>query len=162
MALVLEDGSGLSNSNTYTLEATFDAWLLDRGYALVGVISTEALLHQSIDYLETLNYIGFKNTQAQALLWPRSGVYIDGYPFPFDEIPKQLIDAQFQIAYSIDQGVDPMATETQDIKMERVEGAVEVEYQDGSRTKSVITSVNRTLRKLLASSGASFRAKLTV
>lgn len=161
MALVLEDGTGLANSNTYTLEATFDAWLLDRGYVLSGDTSTEALLHQSIDYLETLNYIGFKNTQSQALLWPRSGVHIDGYSFASDEIPKQLIDSQFQIAFSIDQGVNPMATVERATKSEKVD-VIEVVYQDDASTTDIITSVNRTLRKLLESTGASFTANRKV
>ena len=162
MALVLEDGSGLTNSNTYSLEAGFVAWLLGRGYVLSGTLSAENLLIQSIDYLETLAYNGSKNTFEQALQYPRTNVYIDGFSVPSDFIPNELINSQYQIAWSIDQGVDPMATAGQDIKSERVEGEVEVVYQDDTSSQAVITSVNRALRKLLANSGASFRANQTV
>lgn len=162
MALVLEDGTGLTNSNTYNLVAALTDWLSDRGYTLSGTLTAENLLIQAKDYLETLVYSGVKNTFDQALQYPRTGVYIDGFLVPSDFIPNELKDAQFQLAWSIDQGVDPMATAGQDIKSERVEGEVEVVYQDDTSSQAVITSVNRTLRKLLANSGASFRANQTV
>ena len=162
MALVLEDGSGLTNSNTYTLEATFDAWLLERGYVLAGTFSTEAILHQAMDYLEALSYLGFKNTQAQALQFPRNGIYIDGFLLASDSIPNELIDSQFQVAWSIDQGVNPMATVERAVKSERVEGAIEVVYQDDASSSEIIIAINRTLRKLLLNSGASLRAGRSV
>ena len=161
MALIVEDGTGKLDSNTYVDAVDFNTWLSDRGLTLGGSLTDENLLLQATDYLETLSYIGIKNTQEQALLWPRSGAYIDGYLFPFDSIPKQLIDAQMQVAYSIDQGVNPLATIGQAVKKEKVD-VIEVEYQDGTISKSTITAVNATLSKLLLSSGGSFNAYLSI
>ena len=162
MALILEDGTAKVDSNTYVLEVDFNSFLSSRGYVLSGNYTVENLLILAMDYLETQVYIGSKLTQKQALLWPCFNVYIDGFPFPTDKIPKELINAQMQLAWSIDQGTNPMSNKQQDIKRERVEGAVEVEYQDGSVTQSIATAVNKTLRKLLLNSGASFRASLSV
>lgn len=161
MALIIEDGTGKVDSNTYVLDTTFNTWLTDRGLTLSGLLTVDNLLLQASDYLETLSYKGFKFTQAQAMQHPRGDLYIDGYLFPSDEIAKQLIDAQMQVSYSIDQGVNPMATIGQAIKMEKVD-VIEVEYQDGTISQSTITAVNKTLSKLLLNSGGSFTAGLSV
>jgi hypothetical protein len=162
MPLVLEDGTGKTDSNTYVLEATFTQWLSDRGLTLAGDLTVDNLLYQSADYLETLQYIGNKKTQAQAMQWPRENVYIDGFAFSDNAIPQELIDAQMQTAYSIDQGENPLATVGRATKREKVD-VIEVEYQDNASSTSIITAVNATLRKLLATnSGSAFKAYLSI
>ena len=160
MALVKEDGTGKTDSNTYALEVLFSEWLSDRGYTLKGVLSTSNLILQATDYLETLSYIGSKNTQSQALQWPRSDAFFDGFDFPVDEIPKQLIDAQMMTAYQIDLGFNPMATVDRAVKKKKVD-VIEIEYMDDADSSAVIKSVNSTLSKLLANSGASFTANVS-
>ena len=145
--LILEDGSALPNSNTYVLEATFSAWLTDMGYTVTN--SSEQLLLNAMVTIETQKYKGSKLTKAQALQWPRSGVEVDDFDIDEDEIPAQLINAQMQCAYDIDQGNDPSAIGTQGVKKEKVD-VIEVEYQDNTSSGTYNTAFYGYLNKLLA------------
>lgn len=159
MALILEDGTGKTDSNTYVLEMTFSSWLIARGYTVST--ATDVLLILAADYLETMSYRGYKLTNEQSMLWPRGDFVINGFLQPSSTIPKELIDAQMQLAYAIDQGFNPMETVDRAIKKEKVD-VLEVEYMDNAATTATITAVNRTLRKLLVSSGAHFKASFGV
>ena len=145
--LILEDGTALPNSNTYVLEVTFSAWLISMGYTITK--PAEELLLNAMATIEAQNYKGSKLTKAQALQWPRSGVVVDGFDIDEDEIPTQLINAQMQCAYDIDQGNDPSAIGTQDVKKEKVD-VIEVEYQDNTSSGTYNTAFYGYLNKLLA------------
>lgn len=147
MALVLEDGSALPNSNTYVLEVTFTDWLASMGFTITR--PADELLLNAMTTIEAQNYKGNKLTKEQALQWPRSGVVVDGFDVGEDEIPQELINAQMQCAYDIDQGNDPSAIGTQDVKKEKVD-VIEVEYQDNSSSGTYNTALYGYLSKLLA------------
>lgn len=150
MAIIVEDGSIVAGANSYVSEAELTAYAAERGITLSG--TEEALLIKATDYLETLEYIGDKKTADQDLQWPRENVRIDGFQFPDDEIPKELKHAQMSLAASIDAGVDPMATIGRATKREKAD-VLEVEYMDNASSTAIITSVQRTLRKLLSGAG---------
>jgi hypothetical protein len=97
MALTIEDGSGVAGANSYVSVVNAQAWVTARG---IIVTMTEALLLKAMDYLESLRaeYQGTKTDSAQALQWPRAGVYIDGTLIDDDVIPTELIAAQCQLA----------------------------------------------------------------
>ena len=152
MTIVVEDGTGLSNSNSYVSEAELTVYATQRGITLTG--GTEALLIKAMDYLETLNYIGDKKTEEQALQWPRESVYIDGFYIEPSAIPQELKDAQMTLSIEIDEGNNPMATISRATKKEKVD-VLEVEYMDNAASAEIIRSVSSMLRKLLATgSGA--------
>lgn len=153
MALILEDGTGKTDSNTYALEATLTAYLLERGFVLTGSKTAENLLISAMDYLETKSYIGSKLTSEQALLWPRDDVYIDGFAIDTDVIPRALIQTQLQLAWEIDQGFNPLSVVGRGVKREKVD-SLEVEYLDNAKTTDTIRSVNAMLAKLLISGGS--------
>ena len=156
MAIVVEDGTGLSNSNSYVTEAEVNTWASDRGITISGTVSQ--LIYKAMDYLETLEYIGDKQTEAQALQWPRDNVYIDDFYIEPTTIPQEIKDAEMSLCMSIDAGVDPMDTICRATKKEKV-GEIEVEYMDNASSRDIISSVNRLLRKLLkdGSSGTAFK-----
>ena len=147
MPLVLEDGSALPNSNTYVLEVTFNEWLASMGFSITR--PADELLLNAMTTIEAQDYKGNKLTKEQALQWPRSSVVIDGFDVEEDEIPTELINAQMQCAYDIDQGNDPSAIGTQDVKKEKVD-VIEVEYQDNSTSGTYNTAFYGYLSKLLA------------
>lgn len=157
--LILEDGTGKTDSNTYVLEAAFADWLNARGYTVTT--ASDILLTLSADYLETLIYKGDKTTSTQSMQFPRKNLYIDGSLFADDAIPKELINAQMQTAYAIDKGFNPLSTIDRAIKKEKID-VLEVEYMDNAKTSATIRAVNSTIRKLLKSSGASFKANFSV
>lgn len=148
--IIVEDGSIVADANSYVSEVELTVYASDRGVTLAA--PADQLIIKSMDYIESLDYIGEKKTQTQPLQWPRTGAYIDGFLFPDDEIPDDLKAAQMALCVSIDSGVDPMATVGRATKKEKVD-VIEVEYMDNASAVPFITSVNSSLSKLLAGGG---------
>ena len=75
MALIVEDGTGLLDSNSYVTVAEVDAYFTDRGNPTWnGTGNKEHLLIQATDYLDAAfgsSFQGSKKTQSQALAFPR-------------------------------------------------------------------------------------------
>lgn len=135
MALIIETGTGLPNSNSYATVEELSAYAADRLEEL-PVDGKEALLLRAMDYLEQFvdkpRYKGTRKSAEQALLWPRIGVYIDGFPLAIDRIPTLLKRAQMQLALeAVDYDLMPssdgyaVAKETVDV--------IAVEYATGGR-----------------------------
>lgn len=151
MALIVENGSIVTNANTYVTTTDFDAYLSARGKFLGGNNGTsEQLLLSAMDYIESRDFAGVKNTKSQPLQWPRTGVYVDGFLVADDEIPADLKYAQIEVAIAIDSGTNPMAPLGRETKREKV-GDIEVEYDDGARSTTELVAVNARLNKLLVS-----------
>lgn len=145
MAIIVEDGSIVANANSYVSEADLLAYAVARGITLQA--NTEILLIKSMDYIETLNFIGNKVSSTQPLQWPRADVYIDGYPFPMNEIPQLLKNGLMQTALSIDANVDPQSNIDRQIQSATV-GPVSVTYEKGI-SATIIRKINAQLAKLL-------------
>ena len=132
MALILETGEGLPNSNTYVTVEEFEAYAADRLETLPAE-GKESLLIRAMDYLESItDWKGVRITSTQALAWPRSGVVVDGFPFDKTKIPTLLKRAQMQL------GIEAMSydlmpsTDGYAVAMEKVD-VIEVEYATGGR-----------------------------
>jgi len=154
MALIVEDGTGKTDSDTYASEAVFAAYAAARGVTIAGT-DTELLI-TAMDYLESKDFKGDKGTQEQALQWPRLNVVIDGYYVDSDAIPQSLVDAQCEIAISIDGGTNPLAIIGRDTKREKV-GDIEIEYMDSAASRSYLTAAEAKLDKLVKSKTGAFR-----
>lgn len=138
MALVIENGSGVTGANSYVTTTAARAYATARAITLPaagsGTDPLEALLTKALDFIEGLRaeFQGVKVDADQALQWPRYGVVVDGYALDSDVIPTVLKSAQCQLAcdaYSTT--LMPVGGGREVIK-ERVEGAVEVNYSPGS------------------------------
>ena len=85
MALIIEDGTGMSTSQAYQSAADVAAWLVARGLSSFDAL-TEAAQESTI-LLETSQVDAFLRTRVsgrrvkstQALLWPRLGATAVGY-----------------------------------------------------------------------------------
>lgn len=152
MAIIIEDGTGVENANSYVTVAEFQSWLVERGYTITG--DPEQLLIRAMDYIESLSFIG-ESVHCGYLQWPRYCVHIDGCYFPSNEIPKGLKLAQMQTALSIDAGVDPLSTLPRTISSVTV-GPISVSYESGSNAPT-IRSVAAYLSKLTIPRLQSFR-----
>lgn len=146
MAIIVEDGTGKTNSNSYVSEAELATYMTDRGLTLTGTAAT--LLIQAMDYIESQPFKGVKGSDTQALQWPRWGVVIDGYAIDTDEIPTLLKESQMEATIGIDGGNNPLANVERATKMEKV-GEIEVEYMDGARDSVYVTAAETKLKKLL-------------
>ena len=144
MALIVEDGTGLTDSNTYADVATFQAYAdsIGRGSEVPTVAEeAEALLIRAMYVLESKCWKGYRTypENPQALDFPRTGLSYDGVTVPGDSIPTQLINAQCQYGLTAGTqslfGVAPAGTGGSVIE-ERVEGAVTIKYGPSSGSTS--------------------------
>lgn len=90
---VVEDGTGLTNSNSYVSVADFKEYWADRGvdYSAVTDSEIQASLVKATQYLDTnFRWIGKKQTAVQALQWPRWYAYSpEGYIY--SGVPRDVM-----------------------------------------------------------------------
>lgn len=156
MTIIVEDGSGVTGANSYVTEAELLAYATARSVTLTS--GEETLLVQAMDYIESLVYEGFRMQKDQALLFPRSGVVIDGYVQDSDDIPQLLKNGQMETALAIDAGNGPLIDLPRSTKKEKV-GEIEVEYMDGAASTILVRKINAMLWPILkqgSNGGANF------
>lgn len=113
MALIIEDGSGLENSNSYATVQELDDFATLRGFTLPS--SKEALLINAADYISFREpeFQGSRRKSTQALAFPRKGLTINCEAFPEDNIPSQVKKAQLQAAIEIASSEDLTPSRTE-------------------------------------------------
>lgn len=155
--IIVEDGTRVTGANSYVTVAELTTYADERGVT-ISAAEEEDLLIQAMDYLESLDYIGYRYTEDQALSWPRSDAKkYKIYWYDTNEIPQDLKDAQCEIALAIDAGNSPSANLERATKREKV-GDLEVEYMDSANSSVIVRKINNKLKDLLVNglAGASF------
>jgi len=150
--IIIEDGTVVPGANSYVTEAELTTYAADRGITLTA--ATDVLLIKAMDYIESLSFIGTKYSKGQALQWPRSNVYIDGFYFVPTIIPPALQTGQIATALAIDSENSPLATVERATKREKVD-VIEVEYMDNAAAQTIVKTITAALRKLLVNAGSS-------
>lgn len=120
--------------NSYASVIDLKAFADSRGYTIpTDDAECAQLLVQAMDYLEGLAWRGERGVSSQPLSWPRTGLRFDGVDLPDDAIPKQLVSVQCRLAVE-SQEIDlvPSVAGGGAVTMERVEGAVTVQYEAGT------------------------------
>jgi len=106
MALVVEDGSGKSNAESYLSVADADTYHTNHGdpssWSIASIVDKEEALRMATQYLDLVYGMQWKETRSnegQALDWPRANVLErDNYYIDSDEIPQALKDATAEMA----------------------------------------------------------------
>jgi hypothetical protein len=134
ITIVVEDGSGVANANSYVNVANARQYAENRGVELPADDNeVAAMLIQATDYLEAqeCRYQGKRTSSTQALAWPRTGVVLHCDEVPPNVIPQSLISAQVQLAMAINAGFDlqPNVSPQDYVTREKV-GPIETEYAD--------------------------------
>lgn len=110
MALVVEDGTGKSNANSYADLATIRAYTLARGVDLSATADAdlEVMVIKAMDYLQAQEgrYQGYRVQETQALSFPRYDVYVDGFSIDSNEIPSRLVNALGALVLEVNAGND--------------------------------------------------------
>lgn len=110
MALVVEDGTGLADAESYVSVADFQTWASNRGYLLpTAEAEIEALLRRACDFIERKQFIGEPLVATQALSFPRNILSSDGYTYESTGIPRKLVTAQELLAMECMNGPLTMA-----------------------------------------------------
>ena len=112
--------------NSYASEANLVAFAAMRGIKLPDELMP--LLIKAMDYLEGLEWAGYRMNPRQPRAWPRTGVWLDEFELPSDEIPQQVITAQCMLAVEAMDGDLLGSVREAAVKSERVEGAVTMAY----------------------------------
>jgi hypothetical protein len=103
MALTVEDGNGLSAADSYVELADYQAYGTGRGWTLGSDdAADEVNLRRAFDGINRLwDYLGEAETDDQAGAFPRT---------LWTGVPQRVQDAQCELAYLLQGGLDPFAT----------------------------------------------------
>lgn len=167
MALVVEDGTGLSTADSYISLADARSYAIKYGFALpADDTEAEVYLRLGAKYvdLKENGFCGYRLVDDQSLAWPRTESYNNfGQTIAEGVIPVQLGYAQVYAAYEFSLGTDVRASDDgKSIASEEVTGAVAVSYFNNGKTGGIvqITKCLDALAPLLAcssSTGLEFR-----
>lgn len=157
MALIVENGTGLDNAESYLSVADATAYHTKMGNAVawdaVGVEAVqEAMLRRATNYLRSRYYSMWAGTPIapfQRLDWPRWGVPTwDGYnAVASDSVPEDIKAACAELALKAASG-DLMPDTSQTVKREKV-GPLEVEYDQYSPSSPAYQSIDAMLAPFL-------------
>jgi hypothetical protein len=160
ITVTVEDGTLVTNANSYVSIADVRAYALQRGITLSTDDAVAAQLIVGTDYLEQFEcqYQGKRVdcTTPQALAWPRKSVVLCCEDWPEDQIPKNLKSALSTLVIAQHSGVNlfPNIGPADYIIREKV-GPLETEYanplESGISTR--ITGVDALLAPLFGSCG---------
>jgi hypothetical protein len=136
MALIIEDGTGKPDADSYSTVAELVSYAARYGLTIPdGEPAQESLLRRAALAMDGMKWKGCRAHSDQALAWPRSGVSIDGENKPSDYIPARIQYGQMALAGEIHiDDIDPIDQRKGAVVRERVEGAVDVEYATISNT----------------------------
>ena len=131
--LTVEDGSQVTNSNTWVSRADYIAYALTIGITIASNDTADVQLVKAGEYINQheANLKGSLVDRDQSMSHPRDNLYIDGEYWDSDEIATKVKLCQMAYALNINGGEDlynRSANSEKIVTKERVEGAVEVEY----------------------------------
>jgi hypothetical protein len=139
MALIVEDGTGKSDAESFISVADADTYHSNRAntaWAALTTANKEAYLRRATDYMEQvyrMRWFGFRKTTTQALDWPRINVMVEDIAVSFmvstTIVPTEVKNACAEMALKAS-----TATLAADIQREKVRtkvGPIEVEYRAG-------------------------------
>jgi len=160
MALIVEDGTGLPDSDSYISLTDARSYAAAYGVTLpTDDTAAEVALRQGAAYVDMQEgcFTGTRLNETQALAWPRYGaVNAYGFAIPSDSVPAAMKYAQVYAAAEYGAGTDVRATDDgKGIASEEVVGAVKVSYFDNGKTGGsvVITKAMDALKPLLVACG---------
>lgn len=157
MALVTEDGSGLSTAESYASVAVADSYFSARGvttWAGMATSDKEVALRAGTEYLGQRfagKWQGQRVKATQALDWPRAGVVLDCIEQAYTAIPVALQRATIELALKSRSG-SLLVDEAAQVKSETI-GPIAVVYADGARQQTRFAAVEALIRPLLKAGG---------
>lgn len=143
MAIIVEDGTQVPGANSFISVAYLQQYATDRDITLTGDTSVlEANLIRAMDrlYGYRMQFSGTK-IKGAPLFYPRDDSYVDGEPWPNDEIPEELKKAQAVFAVAVNGGTALYANNTADtqvLKREKID-VLEFEYAVSSSDPNYVS-----------------------
>lgn len=182
-ALVVEDGSGLPNSDSYVSVEDAVAYAVAHGIAFSDADddAASAALRRSTAWIDSTyrtRFTGYRTfRRSQALEWPRAGAYVyipnnasdmayaGGYDPAYDylatnEIPVEIINATCEAAVrelATPGALTPDLDRGGAVKSLKA-GSVQIEYAGTASAMTVWTAIDNALSGLLRSTAMGIRA----
>lgn len=152
MALIVENGTIVSNADSYVTRAEAIAFAANRGVTLADSTATDTICRKAAAYLESFRsqYKGEIVERDQPLAWPRDDVVIEGFTWASGEIPRQVVSAQLAVILEVAADIDPFNPPAAQgpVTQKSVAGAVSVSYAAGS-TGSIKVNKDREATALI-------------
>ena len=168
MALIVEDGTGKPDAESYISVAEATTYHSDRGNAAWALLASdtarEQLLRKSTEYMVQayrLRWLGSRTTDAQRLDWPRAWVALRDSPSPYaaspgyvanNVVPSEVKAACAELALSASTGA--LAPNIGRTKSEVQVGEIAVKYDETSSEYTRYRAVDMMLGIYLNGSGA--------
>lgn len=164
IALTVEDGTGLSDANTFVSLVDAKARWDGRGIsysAYADDVLNGALVRASSFLTDAYSWDGYRiNGRDQALAWPRKCVTDrDGYLVADDAVPREIIAATCEIAIveaATPGAMNPSVVLSEKVVSEQV-GSIRVEYANtyssAEDSRPTLTIVNDLIDQFLSNGG---------
>jgi len=158
MALVIETGAGLANSESYASVAELKAYAISIGASIpTAEKDCEVLLRKAMLALRRGDeYIGERFSRDQAHDFPRVCVTVGGFTYPATTIPAMLKEAQmlFAIAANNSDLLPVVEANAKGAIIERTVDVITTKYAPGGYNQTPrVTAAERVLAPLLKSNG---------
>lgn len=153
MTLIVEDGTGVADANTYLSLDDIKAWAEARGVDTTSF--TEPMVIKAMDFIERMRdkYAGSTSTANQRLAFPRYNIWYEGDYISPTLIHQRLKDALSQLVVYVSQGIElePISKggETKFLVRQKL-GPIEREYSEAAFLASNLTPAFYTVSSLLA------------
>lgn len=153
MALVIEDGTGLSNSESYVDVTEFQAYADKRGLSIPSDnAACEVLLIKAMDYLDAKEHQlqGARVSAAQSLSYPREGLKLFGFYVEDNAIPELIKKAQMELAFQAQSQELAVTNSGQELLEQEVPGVIMQKFSEtGNKNKQpVFEKVEQYLKPL--------------
>jgi hypothetical protein len=176
MTLIVENGSGLADAESYISVADADTYFANRGYTLWDTMTEaekEQALRRATDFtlqLYRLKWKGTRVTGTQALDWPRNWVIRDDYEFatlngaqviggrqyyPADIVPVEVQRACAELAFRGASG--ELAPDIGQRTVREKVDVIEVEYDRYSPQFTQFRAIDNLLAPFLKDTGGAVR-----
>ena len=140
--LIVEDGTGLVDADSYISLVDARAWALNYGYTLpLDDTEADVKLRKGANYVDLFegSFSGQRLVDTQSLAWPRINAYKcagqDQICLPSDSVPLEIQYAQVIAASFYASGLDVRANDDGlAVNSKEVVGAVKVSYFDNGKT----------------------------
>ena len=151
MALTIEDGTIVSNANSYVTDLEYVTYAAFRGLSIgTSAAIRETELIKSMDYLQNQDYIGLRTEpDNQILPWPRRSAYLYGRTIDSATIPQELKNAQIEGAVAAFTQLLQINEVTENVSSEKLD-TLSISYHSRGKSGRIrLDRVNTWLEPLL-------------
>jgi hypothetical protein len=136
MSLNVEIGAGLANADSFCSVADADDRMAALGNDIWVPLTTsqkEEALRRATVFMEQVyrsRWQGYRQTAAQALSWPRNGIWVEGFSVDSDTVPSEVRHACADLAFRAAAG--DLAPDLERAVIREKVGPIETEYDRAS------------------------------